>query len=345
MANHARAVDLRGEDPIAGARVEDELTGDELDVDANVVVNATGPFLDRFLEQTHLDDGMVRLTKGVHLATPTFTDHAVVVNATDGRTFFAVPWHDHEWVGTTDTDYTDDPREVHATSEDVSYLQDSVKHYFPDAPVDEVRFTNAGLRNLLNIEGVHPSDVPREAQVHDHAEDGHPGMVSLVGGKLTTARATSRELLVEAAGYLDAELRPTATNRPLPGGDVDLPRAYRQARRLLDSCGLGEATARRLVRLYGSEWVHVAGAGLDPLGDEASLLAGEAERAVALESARTAADVLRRRTLAWAGPDRGREALPAIADVLEREGVPEAIARDSLDAYEDEVARHERWRD
>jgi glycerol-3-phosphate dehydrogenase len=345
LANHARAVDLLGQDRIEGAVVEDALAGDELQVDADVVVNATGPFLDRFLAETGLEDGMVRLTKGIHLATPPFTDHAVVVNATDDRTFFAVPWHDHQWVGTTDTDYTDDPRDVHATSEDVSYLQDSLRQYFPDAPVDEVRFTNAGLRNLLNVEGVHPSDVSRGAEIHDHASDGRPGMVSLVGGKLTTARATAGELLDAARGYLEAYPEARDTDRRLPGGDVDPARAYRQARQLARKRGLSDATAARLVRLYGAEWPHVAGAGLDPLGEEASLLAGETERAVAVESARTATDVLRRRTLAWAGPDRGREALPEVGRLLQRGGVPADVAEASLEGYERRLARHERWRD
>jgi len=343
LANHARARALLGEHRIEGALVEDTLTGDELHVEADTVVNATGPFLDRFLDEAGLEDGMVRLTKGVHLATPPFTDHAVVVNATDGRTFFAVPWHGHQWVGTTDTDYTDDPREVHATREDVSYLQDSLRRYFPDAPVDRVRFTNAGLRNLLNVEGVPPSDVSRGAEIHDHVDEGRPGMVSLVGGKLTTARATARELFEAAARYLDDVPQPRDTDRRLPGGDVDPPRAYRQARRVLDERGLSAATARRLVRLYGSEWAHVAGAGLDGLGAEGSILAGEAERAVALESARTVTDVLRRRTLAWAGPDRGRDAAEQVAEILESEGVDRDRARASIGGYEDQLALHDRW--
>jgi glycerol-3-phosphate dehydrogenase len=114
---------------------------------------------------------------------------------------------------------------------------------------------------------------------------------------------------------------------------------------VLDERGLSAATARRLVRLYGSEWAHVAGAGLDGLGAEGSILAGEAERAVALESARTVTDVLRRRTLAWAGPDRGRDAAEHVAAILESEGVDRDQAQTSIGDYEDELALHERWQD
>lgn len=343
VANHARVQDLEPARDGLAAAVEDDVTGEVVEVEAASVVNTTGPFLDRFLEEVGLEDNMLRLTKGIHLATPTFTEHAVVVNAPDGRTFFTVPWYDHQWVGTTDTDYAEDPREVHATSEDVSYLQDAVQRYFPDAPVDQVRFTNAGLRNLLNVEGVHPSDVTREARIHDHADEGMPGLVSLVGGKLTTARATGRSLVDAASTYHGARDEPE-DRRPLPGGDVDPSRAFNQALRVVEARELPRAVSQRLVRLYGGDWARVAGAGMDPLTEDAGVVRGEAVFAAEQEAAFSVEDVLRRRTLGWASEDQARSAGPDVAETLVEAGVPKEQAEASIEAYERTLGLHERWR-
>lgn len=343
LANHARVLDVEPAGERIRSGVRDEITGEEIEVTADAVVNTTGPFLDSFLEGVGLEDDMLRLTKGIHLATPRFTDHAVVVNARDGRTFFTVPWHEHAWVGTTDTDYADDPRDVHATQEDVSYLQDATRRYFPDAPVDQVRFTNAGLRNLLNVEGVPPSEVSRKAKIHDHAGAGLPGMVSLVGGKLTTARATGRRLIDAITDRLDAGDEP-ADPRPLPGGRVDVEAAIGQARERVRDAGLDASVATRLVRLYGDEWPTVADRGLSPVTDDATVLEGEVVHAIRREMARTVEDVLRRRTLGWASQDQGRQAVEDVARWLIDHGVPEDHAKQSIDAYRETLSLHERWR-
>lgn len=342
LANHARVVDVETDGDAIQAGVRDGVTDEEIEVTADAVVNTTGPFLDRFLEQAGLADEMLRLTKGVHLATPPFTDHAIVINAEDGRTFFTLPWHEHQLVGTTDTDYTDDPRKVHATREDVRYLQDSTREYFPDAPVERVRFTNAGLRNLLKVEGMPPSDVTRDARVYAHGDEGLDGLVSLVGGKLTTARATGQAIIDEVAPRLGAPTEPSDP-RPLPGGDVDPDSAMAQARKRVDA-GLAEGVAERLVRLYGSEWREVAQRGLAPVTEDATVVEGEVVHGVLREMAWTVEDVLRRRTLGWAGSDRGRSATEAVVRVLVGAGVPEAYAEASIGGYLETLALHERWR-
>jgi len=337
VVNHARAVDVTGTGRVDGAVVEDQFTGQTRHVEADAVVNATGPYLDAFLEDVGLGDDMLRLTKGIHLATPQFTHHAVVVNARDDRTFFAVPWHDHEWVGTTDTDYAADPGDVRASADDVEYLQDSVREYFPEAPVDEVRFTNAGLRNLLNVEGVHPSDVSREAKIHAH-EGSARGLVSLVGGKFTTARATARELVDQALDHVAAEPGPAREPARLPGGHVDPRRAYREASQLVS-----DRRAEQVVQLYGSEWPNVLGAGDTTVGGS-RVLEGQVDRAIAFEGARTVSDVMRRRTLAWAHPNRGRPAADEVAKRLVEWGIHEDVEAAGADAYRELLDHHEAWR-
>lgn len=340
VVNHARVtgIDREGGGVVAG--VEDAFTGATANVQARTVANTTGPFLDEFLEEVGIEGDRLRLTKGVHIAVPRFTEHAIVVNAEDGRTFFTVPWHEHQLVGTTDTDYTADPRQVHATREDVRYLQDSTRRYFPDAPMDEVRFTNAGLRNLLNVEGKHPSEVTREATVHEHDEEGFPMVASLVGGKLTTARVTSRGLvdrLVQDWKVQGEEGDPSL----LPGGDVDVSRAEARVRRVVDDASGG--VAERLVALFGSEWPRVAGAGLKALTEGSGVVRGEVVFPIETEAALTVEDVLRRRTLGWASRDQGRGAIEDVVEELVASGVPEDRAWESADSYRSTLALHDRW--
>lgn len=345
MANHAEITKVTTADRVTGAVARDRLTGDEVEISARTVLNTTGPFLDGFLEQVGAQDDVLRLTKGVHLITPPFTEHAIVINAPDGRTFFSIPWYEHQLIGTTDTDYTDDPREVHATSEDVAYLQDATLRYFPDAPVDQVLYTNAGLRNLLNIEGVHPSQVTRRPLIHDHEDEGMAGLVSLAGGKLTTARATASEILDAARPHLARPAERVPDLDPLPGGGLDLEPELENARHACHQAGLDPGIGDRLVALYGARWVEVADAGLSPLSGHQAVLEGEVLTAARHESAWTVEDVLRRRTLAWVStPDQGLEVAEEVAVLLEEGGIPGDIAQGSVEGYRETVALHERWR-
>lgn len=346
VANHAAVVELtEAQEKVTGAVVKDRFTGEEVEVQATTVLNTTGPFLDHALTGWGAQDDLLRLTKGIHLFTPRFTDHALVVNAEDGRTFFAIPWQDHQLIGTTDTDYTDDPRTVHATTEDVSYLQDATRRFFPEAPLDQVRFTNAGLRNLLNVEGVHPSQVTRRPEIRDHSAEGLGGLFSLAGGKWTTARATGHELVEAARDHLGPDLAPRPEPEPLPIGHLD-PEAHRaRARDQAKAHGLHPEVGDRLVTLYGTRWSRILQAGAEPLCEHGALLAGEVTGAAEREMAWTVEDVLRRRTLGWVcHPCQGTDAAPAVADLLAEAGVPEEVARPSIQGWQESVDLHQRWR-
>ena len=346
LANHAEVSEVLTTDGRAhGAVVRDAFTGEEHTVTASTVLNTTGPFLDRVLEAFGAEDGMLRLTKGVHLITPRFTDHAIVINARDGRTFFTLPWYRYQLIGTTDTDYTEDPRDVHATQEDVSYLRDSTRRWFPDAPVDQVHYTYAGLRNLLNVEGVDPSQVTRKPLLHHHGDEGMAGFYSLAGGKLTTARATASELLDAAREHLGRPAPRVLDTDPLPAGRLDLRQALEEARALVAKHGAPPETAERLVALYGAHWPSVAEGGLKPLCDHDSLVRGEAVLAAEQEMAWTVEDVLRRRTLAWArAPCQGEETVEAVVEVLEAAGRPPGLVQASATAWEESLALNRRWR-
>src|SRR5213079_2569338 len=140
--------------------------------------------------------------------------------------FFVIPWLGYSLVGTTDTDYQGDPSDVAATAADVEYLIDEAQRAFPGGPFAQVHYTWAGVRALVRIEHVDEGKVSRKHALHDHARrDGVPGVVSVVGGKLTGYRASAEEvgdLVARRLGQVDDRgLIKITQQRPLPGGHLD----------------------------------------------------------------------------------------------------------------------------
>src|SRR6266853_218045 len=171
VANYSEVTALiKPDGRVGGATVRDQLTGGTSTVRALVVVNATGPWVDRV---RRLDDArsdlLLRPTKGVHVAVPRkrvgHTQAVTLMSPIDGRVMFVLPWGDLSYIGTTDTDEDASPDEVRATADDVVYLLRSANAFFPHArlsPADVIA-SWAGLRPLLRPpRQVGPSAASRE---------------------------------------------------------------------------------------------------------------------------------------------------------------------------------------
>lgn len=356
-ANHAEVVAVH-QDPdhrVTGVRIRDHLTGHEHDVRCRVLVNATGPWVDGFLGLVSGDTRpRIRTTKGIHLVTPKVVDHAVVLFATDGRLFFAVPWKDRTLVGTTDTDYTGDMDAVAATDRDVEYLRESFHRFFPDVDLTDVHYTYAGVRSLLRVEGVDESDVSRKHLIldHGHVED-IPGLVSVIGGKITNHRQVGEEVGDLLAEALDVDAESGTANAPLPGAFEDHGGqrdafVEGQAPHLSASYGVSEGTAKHLLRLYGTRAPRVLEhAGdepelLEPLCEHGPTLWAEVAFAVDEEMARTTADVLLRRTTLGQDPCQGIHVAEHVARFLtERLQRDDAAEQRDLEAFHQEMSHRE----
>lgn len=259
-ANYVEATALLKPDGrIRGAAIRDVLTGQTGTIRASVVVNATGPWSDTL---RRLDDPgakpMLRPTKGAHVAVPrrrVANEHAVTLfSPIDGRVMFVLPWRELAYVGTTDTDADSSPDALRVTTDDVTYLLRSANAAFPDAHLttNDVVSAWAGLRPLLRQDAGTPSQVSREHMIQESAQ----GLVSIVGGKLTTYRVMARDVVDRVAKRLHAlDGRAIAPHAPtdreaLPGGEsADLEVLVEAAR----ARGAPDATARHLVGSYGSE--------------------------------------------------------------------------------------------
>src|SRR5438552_1027027 len=315
---------------VGGATVRDGLTGRASTVRALVVVNATGPWVDRV---RRLDDAraepLLRPTKGVHVAVPRkrvgHTRAVTLTSPIDGRVMFVLPWGDLSYIGTTDTDEDTSPDEVRATADDAVYRLRSANAFFPHArlaPADIIA-SWVGLRPLLRP----PRDVTPSASSREHrVVASASGLLTVAGGKLTTYRVMARDLVDRVAARLrELDGRPRAprvpTDRlPLPGSETaDLEGLVKAAMER----GASERTARHLVEAYGSEAAAVLhqvdrdrALGRPIVAGRAALWA-EVAHAVEREMAVRLSDVLVRRLhLFYATRDQAVPAASAVADWL-----------------------------
>ena len=244
---------------IRRVRVTDRVTGASYTIRAKVVVNATGPWSDMLRAKDGTAEPMLRRTKGVHVAVPRArvgnNEALALTSPIDGRVMFIIPWGELSYIGTTDTDDAVDPDLARATAEDVVYLLRSANAFFPEARLnhDDVVSTWAGIRPMLaQPDATDPSAVSREHRILESES----GIISLVGGKLTTYRAMAEETvdrvcekLHDIDGRALPQRAPTDTE-PLPGGDThDLGVILQEVIRE----GFSRPTGTHLVRAHGTE--------------------------------------------------------------------------------------------
>lgn len=245
---------------VRGARIRDVLTGTDLVARAHVTVNATGPWSDA----TRADgQRLLTLTKGAHVVVPRRrlgpVEAVTFLSPVDGRVMFIVPWDEVTYVGTTETDFVAPPADATASAEDVVYLLRSANAVFPDArlqPADVIA-SWAGVRPLVRSDHTaRPATLSRE-----HLITERPGLVAVLGGKLTTYRAMAAAVVdrvAEALHALDGRAVPPRAPtdvQPLPGGEAaDLQLVVSEVERE----GLAAPIARHLAFRYGTEAPAVA---------------------------------------------------------------------------------------
>ncbi|MFJ3664397.1 FAD-dependent oxidoreductase [Streptomyces sp. NPDC090119] len=311
VLNHAEVTGLRTtRGRVTGAELKDRLTGEEFGVNARLVLNATGPWVDhlRRMEDPHAAPS-IRLSKGAHLVLKrTAPWKAALATPIDKyRITFALPWEDMLLLGTTDEVYEGDPADVSVTEADISQILDEAAFSVRDQQLqrDLITYSFAGLRVLPGGPG-DTSKAKRETVV----TEGPGGMLSVAGGKWTTFRHIGRTVLKkleELPGRpLGDDFEPVSElpkRLPLPG--VANPRAV-EHRLLVDHPApgprMGADTARHLATHYGSLAFDIARLAnehpelAERVHPDAPEIWAQVVWARDQEWAETADDVLRRRT-------------------------------------------------
>jgi glycerol-3-phosphate dehydrogenase len=247
----------------------------------------------------------VRLVKGSHLVVRKLFDHdrCYIFQNSDGRIIFAIPYEgDFTLIGTTDEDYQGDPKDARISEGETDYLLSAASEYFAK-PVtrDQIHWSYSGVRPLFNDGASAAQEATRDyvLKVDGDAESG--AAVHVFGGKLTTSRRLAESVLEKIEGVLGKKGAPWTGNSKLPGGEFE-PLAFdTEVRRLhKDYPELPATLTRRLMRLYGTKARVILGSAKTSadLGQHfgADLYGAEVDYLVAEEWARTAEDVLWRRT-------------------------------------------------
>jgi glycerol-3-phosphate dehydrogenase len=199
--NHTQvlAVDVRHR-RVAGVLLRDGFTGKEERVEATWIINATGPWADRLCQRSRIETPhpMVGGVRGSHIILPRFAgapDAAVYTEAVDKRPIFVIPWNEQVLVGTTEVADQGDPGKVEASQEEIDYLVRSFASLFPQVKLSaaDIRYTFAGVRPLPFAPKENASAVSRKHYLHDHTQDGAEHLISVIGGKLTTAAELARQ--------------------------------------------------------------------------------------------------------------------------------------------------------
>jgi glycerol-3-phosphate dehydrogenase len=308
-ANHAPVTRwLLDGDRVAGASVRDTLSGTDIDVRARLTINATGPAAVPLL--AGLFETPPPLVPALSLAMNLVTRRLVTVAAVGGlargRLFFLAPWRDVTIAGTSHDPFLGPASSLTVHETDVDRLLADLNLAFPGVRLhrDDVRLVHRGLLPAASLNG---SDVQllKSSVIRDHAKDGRPGLVSVVGVRYTTARHTAElatDLACDLLGRPGVPCR-TATT-PLAGGDIpDVDRF------------LGSAEDSRLARLYGTECgrvlelVRAQPMLADELEPGGQTIGAEVVFAVREEMALSLCDVMLRRTDAGTC---GRPGMPAL---------------------------------
>lgn len=232
IANYVKVTGLLydADDKICGVIFKDLITGKTGEIHAKKVINATGPWVDEIRDMDHSNTGKhLHLTKGVHLVID--HDKFPISNSIyfdtpfhDGRMMFAIPREGKTYIGTTDTTWTEDPKEPNITATDVTYILAAANQMF-DLPEyltpEDVESGWSGVRPLIQEEGKSPSEISRKDEIFQ----ADSGLLSIAGGKLTGYRKMAEKIVDRVAKQLDLESEyeflPTQTkDLTLSGGDV-----------------------------------------------------------------------------------------------------------------------------
>ena len=190
-----------------------------IDVDAKVLVNATGPWINHTLQCVTPTPPLrlLELVQGTHLVLPGQVTRGIyyVESPRDGRAVFVMPWYGETLIGTTETRYRGDPGDVKPLQAEVNYLLQIMKHYFPQraARAEDIEHSFAGVRVLPAGSG-HAFHRPRDT-VLDTDRASKPRLISIVGGKLTGWRATAEQVMQRIESSLPVRER-RADTRSIP---------------------------------------------------------------------------------------------------------------------------------
>ncbi|WP_199562626.1 glycerol-3-phosphate dehydrogenase/oxidase [Pedobacter chinensis] len=218
LCNYTKVVSLlkNSNNEVTGVEILDTITGETSKQSAKVVINATGVFVDDILQMNNPQSKkLVRPSQGVHVVLDKHflnSESALMIPKTsDGRVLFAVPWHQHLLVGTTDTPLNEHSLEPRALKEEVDFIMATASAYFTKKPKEkDILSVFSGLRPLAaptNADGDSTKEISRDHKLMVSAK----GLLTITGGKWTTYRRMAEETVDLAINHANLHATPCIT--------------------------------------------------------------------------------------------------------------------------------------
>lgn len=262
--NYTKVIDLLQKNGrVWGVKVKDLTTGEEYEVHAKKVINATGPWVDTIRELDGSKQGKkLILSKGVHIVIDQSRfplKQAVYFDTPDKRMVFAIPREGKAYVGTTDTFYNDDKTNPRMTTSDRDYLLNAINYMFPEvkAKPEDIESSWAGIRPLIHEEGKNASEISRKDEIWESGT----GLITIAGGKLTGYRKMAEtivDLLVKKFNEEEGKSYGACQTKRIPisggdfGGSAEFQRYVEMAAEIGLQSGLTKKEALSLASFYGS---------------------------------------------------------------------------------------------
>lgn len=315
---------------VRGVDLVDTLRGEGASVRTACVVNVAGPWVDAVLATSEHQASAKRLigaTKGSHIIVEPFPgapkDALYIEASQDGRPYFIIPWNHLYLIGTTDVRFDGDPDNVHPSEEEIEYLLTETNIAIPGAGLNrnDVLYAYAGLRPLPYQTKGAESAITRRHVIHDHAPK-FAGLISVIGGKLTTFRNLSEIVVNDVFRKLGRKAPASLTaNEPLPGAGGNISRSED---RFFSSkpAWLDATSAAYLFRIYGArarnivELAHSSPELRSVVHEKSGAIAAGIVFSVTEECAATLIDIIYRRTMIGYSADAGQGAIDAVSRIL-----------------------------
>ncbi|KAI8878654.1 DAO-domain-containing protein [Backusella circina FSU 941] len=335
VANHCEVIELTKDDKgmVNGAKLRDNISGDEWNVMAKGVINATGPFTDGLRKMDNEQNiEIVAPSSGVHIILPNYYSPRnmglVDPDTSDGRVIFFLPWQGNTIAGTTDspTEVTQNPM---PKEDEINWILDEVSHYLSsDVKVrrSDVLAAWSGIRPLVRD----PHAKNTESLVRNHIINvSENNLITIAGGKWTTYRAMAEETVDKAIEVFSLKaLNKCCTEQTTLTGSEGY--SNTMFIRLVQEFGMDTEVAQHLARSYGNRaWavasIEDATREIWPTyGNRISpnypYIESEIRYAARQEFACTAVDVLARRTrLAFLNAEAALQSLPRVVEILSEE--------------------------
>jgi glycerol-3-phosphate dehydrogenase len=328
LLNYVEAIALTkgGDGFVDGVVARDLESGRELRLPARVVINATGPFADRVRRLAEPSaPRLIAPSQGVHLVfNRSFLpgkSAIMVPHTSDGRVMFAIPWHQHTLVGTTDTPIAEVTLEPRPMEEEIAFILETAGRYLHKAPTRaDVLSVFVGIRPLVRSgDSRLTAALSRDHTIHIDAS----GLLTTTGGKWTTYRHMAEDTVSQAADLARLPEKPCVTRMLGIHGFHRHPDKF-------GSLGVYGSDAPAILDLVRAE--PALGA---PLHPALPCIGAEVVWAARVEMARTVEDVLARRCRAlFLNARAAAEMAPAAASLLARElGRDERWQEEQLRAF------------